>query len=145
MKLTVFAQKQINEETTIALSKAFDASMLKDKTMLKQLADKIQGEGFPEKFSLPVKLSNGADLVMNYELYEKAINDAKSHHQVTFTYEHARDTVVAIRSILKQAEKDDEDDDGDKYDTLYEELKHDIIHVTAEFAEKFTKVWATTE
>lgn len=119
--------------------------MLKDKTMLNQLADKLQGEGFPEKFSLPVKLSNGADLVMNYELYEKSINEAKSHHQVTFTYEHTRETIVATRSILKQAEKDLEDDDGEMYDKLAEELGHDIIHVTAEFADKFTKTWATTK
>jgi len=145
MKLNVFAKKQINEETTIALSKSFEASMLKDKTMLNQLADKLQGEGFPEKFSLPVKLSNGADLVMNYELYEKSINEAKSHHQVTFTYEHTRETIVATRSILKQAEKDLEDDDGEMYDKLAEELGHDIIHVTAEFADKFTKTWATTK
>lgn len=145
MKLTVFKNLMAEEAPIIALSKAFDASMLKDKGMLTQLADKIQNQGFPEKFTLPVKLSNGVDLVMEYELYEKHINEAKSHHQLTFTYEHTRETTVAIRSILKQAEKDDTDDDGDKYDKLSEELKHDIIDVVAEFGDKFTKVYATTK
>lgn len=144
MKLTVF--KQLSEEApTITLSKAFEASMLKDGAMLDQLAQKIQGDGFPEKFTLPVKLSNGADMTFEYELYEKTINDAKSHHQITFTYEHTRETTIKIRALLKQAEKDDEDTDGDKYDELYEELKYDMIHVIAEFSEKFTKVWGTTK
>lgn len=146
MKLTVFTQKQINEDTpNIALSKSFEASMLKDNTMLKQLAEKLQSEGFPEKFSLPVKLSNGADFTLHYELYEKSINEAKSFHQVTFTYEHTRETIVATRTLLRQAEKDDEDTDGESYDKLSEELGHDIIHVVAEFGDKITKVWATTK
>lgn len=144
MKLTVF--KNLKEEApAISLAKAFEADMLKDSKMLDQLADKIQSQGFPEKFTLPVKLSTGADLVMEYELYEKEINDSKSHHQITFTYEHTRETTVKIRALLKDAEKDDEDTDGDKYDQLYDELKHDMIHIIAEFSDKFTKVWGTTK
>jgi hypothetical protein len=144
MKLKVF--KQMNEDApNINLSKAFEAGMMSDSRMLDQLAEKIQSQGFPEKFTLPVVLSNGAELTLEFELYDKSINDSKGHHQVTFTYEHTRDTTVKIRTLLKQAEKDDEDTDGDKYDDLYEELKHDIFHVVAEFSDKFTKVWGTVK
>lgn len=145
MKLTVF-KKQINEDaSTINLSKSLEAGMLNDKKMLDQLAEKLQSQGFPEKFDLPVKLSNGADLTLEFELYEKSINEAKSHHQITFTYEHTRETTLKIRTLLKQAEKDDEDTDGDKYDALSDELRTDMIHVVAEFAEKFTKVYGTNK
>lgn len=145
MKLTVFA-KQINEDaSTINLSKSFEASMLNDQKMLDQLAEKLQGQGFPEKFVLPVKLSNGAELTLEWELYEKAINENKSRHHVTFTYEHTRETTIKIRQILKQAEKDDEDTDGDKYDALSDELRVDMIHVIAEFTDKFTKVYGTNK
>lgn len=145
MKLTVFAQ-QINEDaSTINLSKSFEADMLNDSKMLDQLAEKLQGQGFPEKFVLPVKLSNGAELTLEWELYEKAINENKSRHHVTFTYEHTRETTIKIRQILKQAEKDDEDTDGEKYDKLSDELSVDMFHVIAEFADKFTKVYGSTK
>jgi hypothetical protein len=146
MKLSVFS-KQLNEEaaTQISLSKVFDASMLKDGKMLDQLADKIQSQGFPEKFAIPVKLASGVDLTLEYELYEKSINDSKSYHQVTFTYEYTRETTVKTRTLLRQAEKDDGDDEGEKYDEMYEELKYDMLHIIAEFGDKFTKVWGTTK
>jgi len=145
MKLTVFA-KQLNEDTQINLTKSLEADMLKSKAMLDQLAEKIQGQGFPEKFTLPVKTSTGAEITFVYELYEKSINENKSYHTVTFTYEHTRDTIVKIRQLLKDAEKDEEDDDGEKYDQLHDELNAaDIIHVMAEFSDKFTKVWATNK
>lgn len=140
----MITQRLAEEANEISLSKSFEADMLKDSKMLDLLADKIQSQGFPEKFSLPVKLSNGADLVLEYELYEKAINEQKSHHVVTFTYEFTRDTVIKTRTMLKAAEKE-EDDDGEAYDKLYEELKYDIIHVVGEFKDKFVKVWATTK
>jgi hypothetical protein len=144
MKLTVF--KNLNEEApNIQLSKAFEAGMMSDRKMVDLLAQKIQSDGFPEKFTLPVKISNGADLVLEFELYEKSINEQKGFHQVVFTYEHTRDTTIKIRALLKQAEKDDEDTDGEKYDELYDELKHDMIHVVAEFSDKFTKVYGNTK
>ena len=144
MKLTMI-KKTLAEEVSIALSKDFEADMLKDGKMLDQLAEKLQGQGFPERFELPVKLSTGAEITLAYEMYEKSINEAKSHHQITFTYEHTRDTVVKVRLLLKDAEKDDSDEGGEAYDKLYDELKTDMIHVMAEFKDKFVKVWASTK
>jgi len=145
MKFKVF-KEFIAEDKAITISKALEAGMLKDSKILDVLAEKVQSEGFPEKFDLPVKTSTGAELVFQYELYEKTINENKSYHQVTFTYEHTRETTIKIRDLLKIAEKDDSDEGGEVYDELHEELNcAEMIHITAEFAEKFTKVWATNK
>jgi hypothetical protein len=145
MKFTLITDLLAESGNEITLTKGFEADMLKDGKMLDALAEKVQGQGFPEKFSLPVKLSTGADIVLEYELYEKAINDEKGHHTLTFTYEYTRETVIKTRALLKDAEKDEADDEGEKYDQLYEELKHDMIHIMAEFTDKFQKVWGSVK
>lgn len=146
MKLTVFA-KQLNEDAQqISISKSLEADMLGDRKMLDLLAEKIQNQGFPEKFSLPVKTSTGVEIVFTYELYEKSINEDKGHHTITFTYEHTRDTVVKIRTMLKDAEKNDDDKDGEAFDKLADELNvADIIHIMADVSDKITKVWASNK
>lgn len=146
MKFTLM-QDLLKEDKTINISKALETSMLKDRKTLDQIAEKVQGEGFPEKFNLPVKTEDGEDLVLEYELYEKAINeDKKSYHVITMTYEYSRETVIKIRDMLKKAERDEADEDGEKYDALHEELNaNEIIHISAEFGEKFTKVWGANK
>jgi hypothetical protein len=147
MKFTLMQDLLSEDAKAINISKALETSMLKDRKVIDQIAEKVQGEGFPEKFDLPVKTEDGEELVLHYELYEKSINDdKKSYHVVTFTYEYARETVVEIRAMLKKAEQDPSDEDGTKYDELHEELNaNDIIHVMAEFGDKFTKVWGTNK
>lgn len=146
MKFTMM-QDLLSEEKTINVSKQLDVSMLKDRRTHDTIAEKIQNEGFPEKFDLPVKLDDGQELVLHYELYEKEINsDKKSYHVVTFTYEHTRETTVEIRGLLKKAEADESDEDGEKYDELHEQLNAlDMLHVMAEFDSKFTKVWGSNK
>lgn len=146
MKFTLM-QDLLKEDKTINVSKQLDTSMLKDRKTIDTIAEKIQSEGFPEKFDLPVKTEGGEDLVLSYELYEKSINDdKKSYHVVTFTYEYTRETTIKVREILKKAERDESDEDGEKYDELHEELNAlDMFHVMAEFDTKFTKVWGSNK
>ena len=145
MKLTLIKELTEANNAEIHLSKSFEADMLNDRKMLDMLAEKLQTQGFPEKFSLPVKLSSGAEIVLEYELYEKSINEEKGYHTITFTYEHTRETTVKIRTILKDAEKNESDTEGEAYDKLYDELRYDMFYVMADFKDKFEKVWGSVK
>lgn len=147
MKLTVRTQTLTEAVTQIEVAKTFQASMLKDNKMMTEIAKKVQAKGFPNRFSIKAELSTGSDLVLEYEIYEKNINDNVSYHEVTFTYEFTRDTEIKTRALLKAAEPKESDDDEvqEKYDALYDDLKHSEIHITAEFTDEFGKVWASVK